>query len=157
MSSTTIEEPAGPFCWREKAWGGLRALGNCGISKFNAWRKSIEQNSLEKALAHIIETANGHRAKGLPRGAPAYVVLRDKADSKIQTFALKWRVDKAIIKAQAPALADLDRLCVPDKVIPTGIKLLVGLLGAILSLVLLGAASGLISAAHDWVMHIVIR
>ena len=157
MSTTIIDQPAGPMHRCGKVWEGLRSLGTRGISTVNLWRRHQDQNALERSLARIIETANGHRAKGLPKGAPAYVVLRDKADSKIQTFALKWRVDKAIIKAQAPALADLDRLCVPDKVIPTGIKLLVGLLGAILSLVLLGAASGLISAAHDWVMHIVIR
>jgi hypothetical protein len=66
-------------------------------------------------------------------------------------------VDIAIIKAQAPALADLDNLCVPDKQIPAGLKLLVGLLGTILSLMLLEAASGLIHAGHNWVMHFVVR
>jgi hypothetical protein len=104
-------------------------------------------------LAHIIETANGHRTKGLPKGAPAYVVLRDKADARIQVFAMKWGVDIAIIKAQAPALADLDSLCVPDTQIPAGLKLLVGLFGMIVSLVLLGVASGLVHAGHDWVMR----
>ena len=117
----------------------------------------MDQNSLERALAQIIETANGHRAKGLPKGSTAYVVLRDKADAKIQVFATKWGVDIAIIKAQAPALADLDSLCVPDKQIPAGLKLLVALLGTILSLVLLGAASGLVHAGHNWVMRLVVR
>ena len=117
----------------------------------------MDQNSLERALARIIETANGHRAKGLPKGSPAYFVLRDKADAKIQVFARKWGVDIATIKAQAPALADLDSLCVPDKQIPAGLKLLAALLGTILSLVLLGAASGLVHAGHDWVMRFVVR
>jgi hypothetical protein len=66
----------------------------------------------------------------------------------------KW---SSIIKAQAPALADLDNLCVPEKQIPTGLKLLAALLGTILSLVLLGAASGLVHAGHDWVMRFVVR
>jgi hypothetical protein len=112
---------------------------------------------LERSLARIIETANCHRAKGLPKGSPAYVVLRDKVDARIQVFATKWGVDIAIIKAQAPALADLDNLCVPEKQIPAGLKLLAALLGTILSLVLLGAASGLVHAGHDWVMRLVLR
>jgi hypothetical protein len=54
-------------------------------------------------------------------------------------------------------LADLASLCVPDKQIPAGLKLLVGLLGMIVSLVLLGVASGLVHAGHDWVMRFVVR
>jgi hypothetical protein len=50
-------------------------------------------------------------------------------------------------------LADLDSLCVPDTQIPAGLKLLVGLFGMIVSLVLLGAASGLVHVGHDWVMR----
>ena len=157
MSETTFDEPASPTHRCGKAWGGLRSLGARGISTFNIWRKRMDQNSLERALAQIIETANGHRAKGLPKGSPAYFVLRDKADAKIQAFARKWDVDIATIEAQAPALADLDSLCVPDKQVPAGLKLLAALLGTILSLVLLGAASGLVHAGHDWVMRFVVR
>jgi hypothetical protein len=93
----------------------------------------------------------------LPKGSPAYFVLRDKAHAKIRAFARKWDVDIATIEAQAPALADLDKLCIPDKQVPTGLKLLAALLGTILSLVLLGAASGLVHAGHDWVMRFVGR
>jgi hypothetical protein len=157
MSETTIDEQANPTHCCGKAWAGLRSLSARSISTFNTWRKSMDQNSLERALAQIIETANGHRAKGLPKGSTAYVVLRDKADAKIQVFATKWGVSIAIIKAQAPALADLDTLCVPDRQIPVGLKLLVGLLGMIVSLVLLGAASGLVHAGHDWLMRLVVR
>jgi hypothetical protein len=157
MSETTIDEQAGPTHCCGKAWAGLLSLSARSISTFNTWRKSMDQNSLERALAQIIETANGHRAKGLPKGSTAYVVLRDKADAKIQVFATKWGVSIAIIKAQAPALADLDTLCVPDRQIPVGLKLLVGLLGMIVSLVLLGAASGLVHAGHDWLMRLVVR
>jgi hypothetical protein len=112
---------------------------------------------LERSLARIIETANGHRAKGLPKGSPAYRVLAETADAKIQGFSSKWSVDVATIEAQAPALADLHDLCVPDRQIPAGLKLLAGLLGTILSLVLLGVASGLVLAGHDWVMRFVVR
>ncbi len=157
MSETTFDEPASTTHPCGKAWGRLRSLGARGISTFNTWRKRMDQNSLERALAQIIETANGHRAKGLPKGSPAYSVLRDKADAKIQAFARKWDVDVATIEAQAPALADLHDLCVPDKQVPAGLKLLAALLGTIFSLVLLGAASGLVHAGHNWVMRFVVR
>ena len=157
MSETTFDEAAGTTHRCGKAWGGLRSLGARSIGTFNTWRKRMDQNSLERALAQIIETANGHRAKGLPKGSPAYFALRDKADAKIEVFATKWGVGIAIIRAQAPALADLDDLCVPNKQVPTGLKLLAALLGTILSLVLLGAASGLVHAGHDIVMRFVAR
>jgi len=153
MSTTIIDQPAGPMHRCGKVWEGLRSLGTRGISTVNLWRRHQDQNALERSLARIIETANGHRAKGLPKGSPAYIVLRETADARIQVFAMKWGVDIAIIKAQAPALADLDSLCVPDTQIPAGLKLLAVLLGTILSLVLLGAASGLVHVGHDWVMR----
>ena len=157
MSETTFDEPASTTHPCGKAWGRPCSLGARGISTFNTWRKRMGQNSLERALAQIIETANGHRAKGLPKGSPAYFVLRDKADAKIQAFARKWDVDVATIEAQAPALADLHDLCVPDKQVPAGLKLLAALLGTILFLVLLGAASGLVHAGHDWVLRLIVR
>jgi hypothetical protein len=157
MSTTLIDQPTGPMHRCGKVWEGLRSLGTRGISTVNLWRRHQDQNALERSLARIIETANGHRAKGLPKGSPAYIVLRETADARIQVFAMKWGVDIAIIKAQAPALADLDSLCVPDTQIPAGLKLLVGLLGMIISLVLLGAASGLVHVGHDWVMRFVGR
>jgi hypothetical protein len=153
MSTTIIDQPAGPMHRCGKVWEGLRSLGTRGISTVNLWRRHQDQNALERSLARIIETANGHRVKGLPKGAPAYVVLRDKADARIQAFARKWDVDIATIEAQAPALADLNTLCIPDRQIPAGLKLLATLIGAIVSLVLLGAASGLVHVGHDWVMR----
>jgi hypothetical protein len=153
MSTTIIDQSAGPMHRCGKVWEGLRSLRTRGISTVNLWRRHQDQNALERSLARIIETANGHRAKGLPKGSPAYIVLRETADAKIQVFSTKWSVDVAAVKAQAPALADLDSLCVPDTQIPAGLKLLAALLGTILSLVLLGAASGLVHVGHDWVMR----
>ena len=157
MSELTIDEHAGTTHCCGEAREGLRSMGARGISTFNTWRKRMDQNSLERALAQIIETANGHRAKGLPKGSPAYIVLRDKADARIQAFAQHWGVDIVTIEAQAPALADLHELCVPDKQMPAGVKLLAGLLGMIVSLVLLGVASGLVHAGHDWVIRLIVR
>jgi hypothetical protein len=153
MNTSIIDQPAGPKRRCGKVWEGLRSLGTRGISTVNLWRRHQDQNALERSLARIIETANGHRAKGLPKGSPAYIVLRETADAKIQVFSSKWSVDVAAVKAQAPALADLDSLCVPDTQIQAGLKLLAALLGTILSLVLLGAASGLVHVGHDWVMR----
>ena len=157
MSDTTFAEPTSPTHSYGNAWGGLRSLGALSVNTFNTWRKRMDQTSLERALARIIETANGHRAKGLPKGSPAYLVLRDEATAKVAVFARKWDVEIATIEAQAPALADLNSLCIPDKQVPAGLKLLAALLGTILSLVLLGVASGLVLAGHDWVMRFVVR
>ena len=157
MSTTIIDQPAGPMHRCGKVWEGLHSLGIRGISTVNLLRKRHDLDALERSLARIIETANGHRAKGLPKGSPAYRVLAETADAKIQGFTSKWSVDVATIEAQAPALADLHDLCVPDRQIPAGLKLLVGLLGTILSLVLLGVASGLVLAGHDWVIRLIVR
>ena len=140
-----------------QSMGRTSLIGNPRHQRGQPLAQASGSECVGAALARIIETANGHRAKGLPKGSPAYFVLRDKADAKIQVFARKWGVDIATIKAQAPALADLDSLCVPDTQIPAGLKLLAALLGTILSLVLLGAASGLVHAGHDWVMRFVGR
>ena len=72
MSTTLIDQPTGPMHRCGKVWEGLRSLGTRGISTVNLWRRHQDQNALERSLARIIETANGHRAKGLPKGSPAY-------------------------------------------------------------------------------------
>jgi hypothetical protein len=148
---------AAPGDWSDRLFDKARSLGRKGIGKLNHWRRQQDQSALEKSLARIIEVANGHKAKGLAKGSPAYVVLRDQANARILTFASKWKIDVAVIEAQAPALAELRSMCIPDRQTPAGIKLLVALVGAIFSLVLVGAASGLIHAGHDWVMHLIAR
>jgi len=145
---------AAPEFWIDSLLNKVRSCGRNSICAFSLWRKRQAQGALEKALAQIIEVANGHRVKGLPKGSPAYVVLRDMADCEIQAFGKKWDVDVAFIEAQAPALADLRALCIPDRLMPAGLKLLLGLLGVIISLLLIGAASGLVHAGHDRVIHL---
>ena len=158
MSTTIIDQPAGPMRRCGKVWEGLRSLGIRGISTVNLWRRHQDQNALERALAQHHRNSQWPSGQGIARRDRQHtVVLRDKADAKIQAFARKWGVDIATIEAQAPALADLHDLCVPDKQVPAGVKLLVGLLGTILFLVLLGAASGLVHAGHDWVLRLIVR
>jgi hypothetical protein len=152
MSAITVDEASTP--WLQRAGLKLRSWQGTGMSTFNAWRQHRDQESLEKALARIIETANGHRAKGLPKGSPAYFALRDKATAKINTFCKKWNVDPTVIEAEAPALREMYALTIPDKQAPAGIKMFAAFLGGILSLILIGEASGLVNAGHNWVMHL---
>jgi hypothetical protein len=134
--------------------GACKDMVNVTIPR---WRRNRDQESLEAALAKIIETANGHQSKGVPRGSPVYFALRDKANERINAFCTKWTVDRFIIEAEAPSLNDLRVLCIPDKETPTAIKALACLLGGILSMVLIGAASGIIHAGHNGVLHLLSR
>lgn len=154
MNKSIVESPR---YWTDRLLIKARTWGRNRICSFEHWRKHQDQNGLEKALARIIETANGHRSKGLPKGSSAYVVLCDQADAEIQGFAKKWNVNVASIEAQAPALADLRGLCIPDKQMSACLKLVLGLLGVIVSLLLIGAASGLVHAGHNIVMRVVAR
>jgi hypothetical protein len=153
MKKTIIEEAAGPIQCCNKASGGLRALGTRGISTFKAWRQHRDQEALEKALARNIETANGHQAKGMPRGSQVYLALWIKANDAIDHFCEKWHVDPTLIEAEAPALRELKNLTIPDKSLPLGFKLFGSFIGGILFLILIGAASGLVNAGHNWVMQ----
>ena len=124
------------------------------LDSIGNWQMHRDQNSLEKALARIIETANGHQAKGLPKGSPAYVVLNRLAKAKIDDFCCKWSVDICDIEAEAPALKELYALAIPDRQIPPFIKLIAAFTGGILFLFLIGAGSGVVSVAHNFVMHL---
>jgi hypothetical protein len=152
MAAVITAEVSTP--WLQQAGLKIRSWHGTGMNTFNAWRQHRDQEALEKALARIIETANGHQAKGLPKGSPAYFALRDKATAKIDTFCKKWNVDRTVIEAEAPALREMYALTIPDKQAPASLKLLAAFLGGILSLVLIGAASGLVNVGHNWVMHL---
>ena len=104
MSETTFDEPAGHNSPLRQSLGRASLSGCLQHQHIQHLAQQQDQNSLERALAQIIETANGHRAKGLPKGSPAYLVLRDNAKAKIKVFAMKWDVDITVVEAQAPAL-----------------------------------------------------
>jgi hypothetical protein len=145
----------------EKAFAGIASMmkrsSDVLMAHVGSWRRSRDQDVLERSLARIIETANGHQAKGMPKGSMVYFALRDKADAKIAAFCQKWNVDRSIVEAEAPSLKDLRVLCIPDKETPVAIKALACLLGGILSMVLIGAASGIIHAGHNGVLHLLSR
>jgi hypothetical protein len=125
--------------------------------RVGSWQRSRDQDALERALANIIETANGHRTKGVPRGSLVYSALRDRADARIDAYCKKWNVDRSTIEAEAPSLKDLRDLCIADKETPLAIKALTCLLGGILIMLLIGAASGIIHAGHNGVFHLLSR
>jgi hypothetical protein len=126
-------------------------------ARVGLWRRGRDQDSLERALARIIETANGHQAKGVLKGSLVYFALRDRADARIDAFCQKWNVDRSIIEAEAPSLNDLRMLCTPEKKTPFAIKAMACFLGGILSMLLIGTASGIIHASHNGVLHLLSR
>ena len=145
----------------EKAFAGIASMmkrsSDVLMAHVGSWRRSRDQDVLERSLARIIETANGHQAKGMPKGALVYFALRDKADAKIEAFCQRWNVDRSVIEAEAPSLKDLRELCIPDKQMPVALKAVACLLGGILTMLLIGAASGIIHAGHNGVLHILSR
>jgi hypothetical protein len=159
MSSNLASQPE--LDWSDKAFAGvvsfLKDSPGKVMIRVGSWRRSRDQDALEGSLAKIIETANGHQAKGTPKGSPVYFALCEKADSQIDAFCSKWAVNRSVIEAEAPNLKELQTLCIPDKEAPAAIKLLACFLGGILCLVLIGAASGLIHAGHNLIMHLVAR
>jgi hypothetical protein len=132
----------------------MKGLPGQVSATFSGWNFKRAQGKLEHDLARIIDTANAHHAKGQAKGSAVFFSLRDKANDKINAFCTKWKVERNVIEDQAPALKELDALCVADKAIPPTLKLLGMVLGGILSLVLLGMASGAIHAGHNWAFHL---
>ena len=62
--ATTYVNPLPPTIW-DRGYDGA-------VGWFKGIRLSRAKSTLEQQLARIIETANGHQAKGLPTGSPAY-------------------------------------------------------------------------------------
>jgi hypothetical protein len=159
MSCNLVSQPEQD--WSDKAFAGVVSIFKQSpgmvMIRIRSWRRSRDQDALESSLAKIIETANGHQAKGTPKGSPVYFALCEKADTRIAAFCRKWAVDRSVIEAEAPNLKELSALCIPDTETPAAIKLLACFLGGILCLVLIGAASGLIHVGHNLIMHLIAR
>ncbi len=118
-----------------------------------AWAKS----TLEQRLARIIETANGHQAKGLPSGSPAYAALYEHANSSIDDFCARHAVERLAVEQEVPVLRELEALThAPSPVarLAKGLGILVaGVIGAIV----VGCAGGLASAGYHWVERLLSR
>jgi hypothetical protein len=138
----------------DRLYEKLKKLGGQAADGFKAMQLKRDQAALESALARIIETVNSHKAKGKPDGSAVYLELRDTAFAKVEQFCAKHNVDRLSIEAQIPALSDLNARCIAKKKTPLGVQLIAALLGGIVTLLLIGMASGLVSAGHNWVMHL---
>lgn len=138
----------------DRMYARLAGLGGKASSKCRDWRFKRDLASLERELARIIDVANGHSAKGQAKGSAVYFTLRDKAYSKIDVFCTKWTVDKEGIVSQMPALKDLDALTVAPAHMSPGVKLIAGFLGTVAALIMIGLASGVIQAGHNWAFHL---
>ena len=133
-----------------------RAVDKVVIS-FKDWRFNRAKAALEHELARIIETANGHQAKHLPTGAPAYVALYQQANLKIDAFCTKHRVERLSIERDAPVLRELEQLTHPPPPGAAAVKGLGMVVATVFGAILLGCASGLISAGYHWMVSLLVR
>jgi hypothetical protein len=121
------------------------------------WRFNRSKAALEHDLARIVETANGHEAKHLPRGAPAYVALYQQASTTIDAFCVKHRVDRLSIEQEVPVLRELEQLTHPPPPGAAAVKGLGMVVATVFGAILLGCASGLISAGYHWMVSLLVR
>lgn len=138
----------------DRMYDRLKALPGKTSSTVRDWRFKQAQSGLEHSLARIIDTANGHQANGQPKGSAVYFALQAKANEAITKFCTKWNVDRLVIEAEAPALWELKALTVADKQTPAGVKLIMALVGTIGCLLMIGFASGVVQAGHNWTLHL---
>jgi hypothetical protein len=121
------------------------------------WRFNRARAALEHELARIVETASGHQAKHLPTGAPAYVALYQQANLKIDAFCTRHRVDRLSIERDAPVLRELEQLTHPPPPGAAAVKGLGMVVATVLGAILLGCASGLVSAGYHWMVSLLVR
>jgi hypothetical protein len=133
-----------------------RAVDKVAVS-FKDWRFNRAKAAIEHELARIVETANGHEAKQLPRGAPAYVALYQQANLKIDAFCTRHRVDRLSIERDAPVLRELEQLTHPPPPGAAAVKGLGMVVATVLGAILLGCASGLVAAGYRWIVTLLVR
>jgi hypothetical protein len=140
--------------WGDEMYGKLKSSVRGVGTSLKGWRQNNAKESLEAELAKIIETANGHKAKGKVNGNAVFAELEKKAFERIDKYCTKYGVSRTEVEAQAPALQELHALTISARPMSPGIKILGTLLGGGLFLTIIGLASGVISASHSWMVHI---
>lgn len=132
-----------------------------GRDRVVGWVKDREltwaKRTLEQQLARIIETANGHRAQGLPSGSPAYVALSQQANLKIDAFCAKHSVERLAVEQEVPVLRDLDALTRAPSLAVRLTKGLAIVIAGITGAIAVGCAGGLVAAGYHWVVRLLIR
>ena len=114
------------------------------------------KRTLEQQLARIVETANGHQAKGLPSGAPVYVALYQQANQKINDFCAEHRVERLTVEQEVPVLRDLEALTRASSLATKLNKGLAILIAGITGSMAIGCAGGLVAAGYHWVVRLLI-
>ena len=123
----------------------------------NNWRFNRAKAALEHELARIVETANGHQAKHLPPGSPAYAALYQHASTTIDAFCARHRVERLSIERDAPVLRELEHL---THLPPPGAAAVKGLsivVATVFGAILLGCASGLVSTGYHWMVSLLVH
>lgn len=133
-----------------------RAVDKVVIS-FKDWRFSRAKAALEHELARIVETANGHQAKHLPTGSPAYLALYQQARTKIDAFCAIHRVERLSIERDAPVLRELEQLTHPPPPGTAAVKGLGIVVATVFGAILLGCASGLVSTGYHWMVSLLVH
>ena len=113
-------------------------------------RLVVAKRSLESELASIIRTAAGHKRNKVPAGASQYRSLWNIADRKVDSFCAAYRVDRADIEAQIPALKELCNLAQMPNAPKKAIKITGGLVTGVVVFTLSGFAAGII----QWLFHL---
>lgn len=132
-----------------------RAVDAIG-SRVTGWRFNRAKFKLERELARIVDTANGHRTKKLPPGSPAYVELYQQATKKIDEFCAHHEVPRLTIEREVPVLRDLEQLTHPPSAAAGAARAIGILVAVIVGAILLGGASGLVSTGYHWVVSLLV-
>ena len=127
------------------------------VLSFKGWRFHRAKAALEHELARIVETANGHQAKHLPPGSPAYVALYAQAMNTIDTFCAKHHVERLSIERDAPVLRGLEHLTHPPPPGAAAVKGLSIVVATVFGAILLGCASGLVSTGYYWMVSLLVH
>jgi hypothetical protein len=115
------------------------------------------KRKLEQELANVVETANGHQAKRLPAGAPAYVALATQANAAIDVFCTTHGVARLTIEKDIPVLRELERLAQPPSPAATAARGLGALTAVVVGAMLIGCLSGLVAMSYLWVVSLLVR
>jgi hypothetical protein len=115
------------------------------------------KRKLEQELANVVETANGHQAKRLPAGAPAYVALARQANAAIDAFCATHGVARLTIEKDVPVLRDLERLAQPPSPAAAAARGAGAFVAAVVGAILIGCVSGLVATGYHWVVRLLMQ
>jgi hypothetical protein len=134
-------------------WAGGR---DWVLGWFKERKLTWAKRTLEQQLARIIETADGHQAKNLRSGSPAYVALYQQANLKIDDFCAKHGVERLAIEQEVPVLRELEALTRAPFLAARLAKGLAILIAGIIGSFAIGCAGGFVAAGYHWIVRLLI-